>query len=379
MRVLAVDDDAVARLAVQAMVRALGHECLLARDGFQAWDCLQAEPFDVVITDRVMPDLDGLELCRKIRANSSDAGYVYVVLASALGEDDQARDGMLAGADDYLVKPLRRGKLELKLIAAERVTTLHRRLAQLNDELHKTIVRDTESNQRLSSANQLQADMIAILSHDARQPLTAVIGFTESTLDDWKTSPDEVKIAGVTKALDAARHLDQLIEDVLTMTNLESGTIACRPEKTVVAKIIREAITAAAGTTPIELTGDLSACGMVDPWHLRQILTNLIGNAAKYGTAPITVAVESTGQGLDIRVSDSGEGVPAQFIPHLFDRFTRADTGIATRKKGTGLGLYIVRRLVEANHGQIAYQPGTAVGASFTVTLPVEALVHRAG
>jgi signal transduction histidine kinase len=370
MRILAVDDDAVARMAMQGMMIELGHECLVASDGQEAWQMLQAKPFDAVIADRVMRDMNGLELCRRIRAMAGEHGYVYVVLASAMAEDEQARDGMLAGADDYLGKPLRRSQLELKLIAAERVTALHQRLTNVNVELHQTIVRDTESNARLSGANQLQADMIAILSHDARQPLTAVIGFTQSIIEDWKDTPDDVKVASLTKALAAARHLDQLIEDVLTMTNLESGTIACRPQQVVVAKTIRESVTAAADETSVQVTGDPSASALVDPWHLRQILTNLIGNATKYGAPPITVDVESTEKALDIRVSDRGEGVPPAFIPQLFDRFTRAETGIATRKRGTGLGLYIVRRLVEANNGQIAYQPDDPSGACFRLTLP---------
>src|SRR4051812_26939953 len=108
MRILAVDDDTVARMALHGMVTTLGHECLLGRNGKQAWELLQQAEFDVLITDRVMPDMDGLELCRKVREEAvAGAGYLYIILASAMGEEEQARDGMLAGADDYLAKPLR--------------------------------------------------------------------------------------------------------------------------------------------------------------------------------------------------------------------------------------------------------------------------------
>ena len=316
-----------------------------------------------------MPDMNGLELTRRIRADSAITNYVYVILASALKEEEHARDGMLAGADDYLGKPLRLAQLELKLIAAERVTMLHRQLGHLTDDLRRTILRDAENNDRLTKANQLQADMMAMLGHDARQPLTGVIGYIESVLDDWDTLAAAVKQQALGKAGDAARRVESLIEDVLTMGQLDSGEIAARPQAVQVSDILHEAIESAAPRAHVDLVGDEKLRAQVDPWHLRQIMTNLIGNAVKYGTTPISVSTVPVGEKVAISVCDSGEGVPSEFVPQLFDRFTRAETGIATQKPGTGFGLYIVRCLAEANGGQISYKPGEP-GARFTVTLP---------
>jgi signal transduction histidine kinase len=380
MRVLAVDDDAVARMAMQGMVSSLGHECLLARNGEEAWNRLREAPFDVLITDRVMPDMDGLELCRKIRADAvPGAAYLYVILASALGEEDHARDGMVAGADDYLAKPLRRPQLELKLIAAERVTRLSRDLARTTAALRETILQDAETNRRLIAANELQADMMAMLSHDARQPLAAVIGLVEATVEEWAGSPDEMKLRNLQRAAGAARRLDELIEDVLTMGNLDAGTISARPRAVLVRQTVQEAIVAA-GDPAVEVGGDLDAEAFVDPWHLRQILTNLVANAVKYGTAPFSVTIHAAAPApgeesspereLRIEVQDDGEGVPTDFVPRLFDRFARAETGIATQKQGTGFGLYIVQQLTQVNGGRIDYRPGRPRGACFVVTLP---------
>lgn len=362
MRVLAVDDDAVARMALGGMVTALGHECLLAASGDQAWRLLQTGGFDVIITDRVMPDMDGLELCRRIRAAEPVTGYVYVILVSALGDDQQARDGMVAGADDYLAKPLRLRQIELKLIAAERVTALHQRLTRLNGDLRR--------------ANQSQADLMTMLAHDARQPLSAAIGYVAATLEEWEGTEDAIKRANLIRAMTAARRVDQLIQDVLTMGDLDAGTVRARPGPVPVVRLIGEVIDSLAGPVPVTLTGDPSARGQIDQGHLHQIMANLIGNAVKYGTAPITVVVRPAERAaaevaaLEIIVRDSGEGVPVEFVPRLFERFTRAGTGIATRRPGTGFGLYIVRSLIEANHGEISYCPGTPVGACFTVTVP---------
>lgn len=143
MRVLVVDDDAVARRVVHAMVTSLGHECVLAENGSLAWAALLDDGgIDVVITDRRMPGMDGLELCRRIRSGTRTGVYTYVIVTSGLGEDRHAREGMLAGADDYLPKPLRRISLELKLISAMRVRAVHEQLAALNDELRTAARRD---------------------------------------------------------------------------------------------------------------------------------------------------------------------------------------------------------------------------------------------
>lgn len=163
MRVLGVDDDSVSRLVLRATVGSLGHECLLAADGRQAWDIVQRGGVDVVITDRMMPDMDGLELCRRIR-EQPNTGYVYVVLASVLDAHDQVREGMLAGADDYLLKPLRRHDVELRLIAAERVSAGHRQLEQATSELRMIARRDPLTG--LGNRLALQEEL-ATLAHRA--------------------------------------------------------------------------------------------------------------------------------------------------------------------------------------------------------------------
>jgi two-component system chemotaxis response regulator CheY len=165
VKILAVDDDAVSRVVVQALVTSLGHDCILAANGREAWSILQASPVDVVISDRVMPDMDGLELCRRIREELT-SGYTYVVLASALDEPAQAREGMLAGADDYLSKPLNRAELQLRLIAAERVSALHRKLEGLNAELRDAARRDPLTG--LSNRLQLQEDLASLEDRVAR-------------------------------------------------------------------------------------------------------------------------------------------------------------------------------------------------------------------
>jgi two-component system, cell cycle response regulator len=134
MNILVADDDPTSRLIVATALRSLGHECQTVTDGVQAWDAFRSQRPDVVISDWVMPGLTGLQLCRNIRAH--DPGrYVYFIMVSGQGLLDEILEGMTAGADDYLVKPLNPDDLQARLIAAARVTSLHGQLAQQRTEL----------------------------------------------------------------------------------------------------------------------------------------------------------------------------------------------------------------------------------------------------
>ncbi len=133
MLILVADNDPSSLLTVETALRDLGHHCLFASDGTQAWEVFQTRNPDVVISDWLMPGLSGLELCRMIRAHL--ARYTYLIMVTGQDSRDQIFEGMSAGADDYLVKPLTADTLELRLIAAARVTSLHRQLAHQRTKL----------------------------------------------------------------------------------------------------------------------------------------------------------------------------------------------------------------------------------------------------
>ncbi|HLI26888.1 MAG TPA: response regulator [Chloroflexota bacterium] len=129
MRVLIAEDSALERRLLEAALRKLGHEPVLAADGQEAWERFLAERPAVIISDWLMPLLDGDELCRRVRAHAS-TGYTYFIFLSMLDDREHMLRGMELGADDYLLKPLNLYDLQLRLIAAERVTRLHQELAE---------------------------------------------------------------------------------------------------------------------------------------------------------------------------------------------------------------------------------------------------------
>ncbi|MGE3267729.1 MAG: diguanylate cyclase [Chloroflexota bacterium] len=145
MRVLVAEDSALMRAMLRDALRTLGHECIVAANGDEAWQRFQESGADVVISDRLMPGLDGLELCRLIR-ELAGVPYTYFIFLTALSQKNEILEGMQGGADDYLKKPLDLDELRARLIAAERVTTLHRRLEEHTRSL-------SDSNQALFEAS----------------------------------------------------------------------------------------------------------------------------------------------------------------------------------------------------------------------------------
>jgi two-component system chemotaxis response regulator CheY len=134
VRVLIADDDATSRLLLKAIVSKLGHECQVAEEGSTAWDMLSAGGIDVLLTDWMMPGIDGPELCRRVRGEPRDS-YIYIVLTTGLDHHEHILEGMSAGADDYLIKPVNSFAVQTRLVAAERVTELHGKLSRTQAEL----------------------------------------------------------------------------------------------------------------------------------------------------------------------------------------------------------------------------------------------------
>jgi two-component system cell cycle response regulator len=135
MKVLIADDSPAHLLALRKAVTGLGHDCAAAKDGDEAWESFNVDRPEVVISDWVMPGIEGDELCRRIRA--ADGPYCYVIVLTSLDDKQHVMNGMRAGADDYLTKPLDTDDLEARMAAATRVTALHRRLSEQQAELER--------------------------------------------------------------------------------------------------------------------------------------------------------------------------------------------------------------------------------------------------
>jgi diguanylate cyclase (GGDEF)-like protein len=172
VRVLVADDDATSRVLLKAMASKLGHDCLVASDGSSAWELLQRGDIDVLLTDWMMPGVDGTELCRRVRQDLTDS-YTYIVIVTGLADPEQILEGMIAGADDYIIKPVNALDVQTCLVAAQRVTMLHRQLSQVRAQLEEANLELlgrslTDSLTNLGNRRHMEEDMLKVHARSLR-------------------------------------------------------------------------------------------------------------------------------------------------------------------------------------------------------------------
>jgi two-component system chemotaxis response regulator CheY len=203
VNVLVADDDGANRLILKTIVTRLGHACSVAEDGDAAWAHLLHHPVDVLLTDWMMPGIEGPELCRRLRSDPA-APYTYVVLITALSDHDQVLAGMNAGADDYLAKPVEPFQVETRLVAARRVTHLHRQLRSYRDELEASNIElldqsRTDSLTGLGNRRLMERDLALAVARAERQQSTFSVALFD--VDHFKAYNDHYGHGGGDTAL----------------------------------------------------------------------------------------------------------------------------------------------------------------------------------
>jgi signal transduction histidine kinase len=219
--------------------------------------------------------------------------------------------------------------------------------------------------------NQLKDDLIAVLAHDFKGPLTTIIGFTE-LLEQHALEGEDAEGALRTIRQSATR-LASLANDTLALSRVEQGELNLAADPVDVAQIVKETVEALEPKRTIGV--DVSAENPVvrgDPARLRQVFENIVGNAIKYSPEekPVQVRVSETESTVRVAIKDEGMGIPPDEMKFLFERFTRASNAKRSRVKGTGLGLYLAKTLVERHGGNIQVQSVLGEGSTFTVVLP---------
>lgn len=233
-----------------------------------------------------------------------------------------------------------------------------------------------------------KAEFISTASHEMRTPVAAIEGYLGLALNPNTASIDDKARSYLQKAHEATQHLGRLFQDLLTVSKAEDARIIPRQTVVDVIALARETVE---GLTPkakekgLEInypTGESRSAGndkriapayyaYADPDQLREVLNNLIDNAIKYTPkGSVTVAIAGDADNLMINIADTGIGIPPEDLPHLFQKFYRVDNSDTREIGGTGLGLYISRRLTEANNGHITVQSAYGKGSTFTVQIP---------
>ena len=273
--------------------------------------------------------------------------------------------------------PVRAEEIVLRVPDGRSVTTLFNASpVHSEDGTVESVIVTLQDLAPLKELERLRAEFLGMVSHELRVPLTSIKGSAATALRASPT-PDPAVVQQFLRIIDEqADHMHSLIDDLLDAGRIEAGTLAVGPEPTEVASLVepaRNMFLSGEGrhTVRIDLPPDLPRV-MADRGRIVQVLTNLLSNAARHSpeSSPIRVAAEREGVHVAISISDKGQGVPLDQLPHLFRKYARGggDRGI----RGSGLGLSICKGLVEAHGGRIrAESGGTGLGTRFTFTIPV--------
>lgn len=359
-RVLVVDDDELAR---ELTSRALGaqNEVLEAPDVATALAVLRAQPIDVAVVDVMMPGVSGLDGCTQLK-HAAAPQFLPVLLLTALSSQEQRNQGLAAGADDYLSKPVDRRELQLRVAAFARSARQDRTIrAQV---------------QELRELSALKDDLVQMLVHDLRNPLSAVMS-AFNLLQGSGVLTDVEDVRDLETGMQASRRISALLEELLQVRLLEEGKLRPHRTPTRVDEVVRgavETLRPAALERGVQLHYDARADDetlAVDGPLLQRAIENLLSNAVKYTRGAVDVRAAIENGSVRVTVADRGPGIPEPLRLQLFEKFGSLEASRGQQRRGIGLGLYMVRLVAAAHEGTVHVAEREGGGSLFHLDLPL--------
>lgn len=356
--ILSVDDERFNLTLIERMLRG-AYRVISVTSGQAALDTLAQAPFDLILLDIMMPDMNGLMTLQHIRSNPATAD-IPVILISALADGPDVANGLEAGANDYITKPI-----DMDVTRARVRTQVA--LKQLQDERKQTI-------SELQGIQEMKDRLLRMASHDLKGPLGNIrmaVTLIESAASDI---PDgDSIVASIDSSLNT---MENVIKDFLDTAALQTGAIDLHfealPLALVVSSLISEhrynALRKNIDLQAYEVSGTIYA----DAARFAQALSNLISNAIKYSARGTKVVVwtEWCHQTIKICVSDEGPGIPVHEHNKLFTQFGKLSPRPTGGESSTGLGLWIVKHLITLQNGQVGYRLNEAGGSTFWIEMP---------
>ena len=369
-RILVVDDNPATLYATGRVIRAAGFETLEADTGRAAVKVAATQSVDLIVLDINLPDMDGYEVCRQIRATPESSTIRVVYLSASFVDDRHRVEGYEAGADAFLTHPV-----EPMVLVATIRALLRTRAIEL--QLEGLLRREREVREQAERANRSKDEFLATLSHELRSPLNAIVGWAE--VARLRTTSEEVQQA-LRVIIRNARFQTQLISDLLDVSRITLGKMELSRETLDIAELVATTVESfrsmaddAGVTVELRVQKDIGLLD-ADPVRLHQMLSNLLSNALKFSTTGgvIRVGARRDDRSAVLTVTDEGRGIEPALLPLLFDRFWQEDTSSRRTHSGLGLGLAIVKHVVQMHGGTVrADSDGIGKGAHFTITLPL--------
>jgi len=379
--ILVVDDEPRNIEVIQPFLEAESWQVITAEDGEQALDAVARYSPDVILLDVVMPPPDGYEVCRRLKDAPATAFVPIVIITGRTGVQERIR-GAAAGADEFLTKPFDHVELVTRVKALLRGKRYHDQLRAQNAELERRVAQRTAELQQaldaLRGLDRLKSEFIGIVSHELRTPTLHVKGFIDLLADGAMGPLSERQTAGMGVALEAVARLEHLVSDVVEFSNLHERDLILEP--LILEDIYRNVVNGyprAAGRQGVKIALTLAADlprVLADRIALTRIIRHMLDNAVKFGPPDQTVELigEHAGPRVRLAVRDQGPGLTPEQAERVFDAFYQVDGSSTRRAGGLGMGLALVKRLVEAHGARVKLDSEVGRGSTFSFELAVE-------
>jgi signal transduction histidine kinase/CheY-like chemotaxis protein len=419
MKVLVVEDNKKDRLLLSKIVLTNGFDVSEAGNGYEALEKVETEPPDVIISDIMLPEMDGFMLIRKIKGNETTKDIPFIFYTKTFVSDEDQELGFSLGAARFLKKPLKPGELlceidsvlkenkpgklksagheitdkeYLKKYSAQLSLKLESRIRMLEQEIEKR--KKIEAELRKSGkllilakdealrASSVKSDFLMKMSHELRTPLNSVLGFSQVLKMKHHGELNEKQEQYVDNIFHSATRLLGMINDVLDLVKVEScEKLPLSIQSFQAAQAIDESLIfinnmAAQKNIIIQKKID-PGLGIIeaDAQRFKQIIINLIDNAVKFSKpegGTVNITARKNADMAMFSISDTGIGIKEEDMSRLFDLFYQADSGISRKYGGAGAGLAVTKQLVEEHGGRIWVESKYGEGSTFSFTLPLK-------
>jgi len=353
--ILIVDDEAVIR---DLCTRALkGYNFVQAGNGQDALALFEKGGIDVVLTDVMMPGMDGIELLKRIKEKEPT---IVVIVMTGFAEKDVILNALKADADDFISKPLN--------------------LLQLKTAVDKALVKKAlkEEIAALRSLDRLKSNFLSTISHKFRTPLTSISLFLQNLTTGIFAADDPEFRMNIKLISDESAYLERLVTDLLVFSRMMDTGEALRREPLSIAKCIYNILAESreiAIKPAIEAILDLQDVPpvTVDSEKIAFAIKQIIDNAYKFSgeEGAVTISLRCDAVGINLEVLDTGNGIPNDEIPKVFEKFYQIDPHNTGQVRGFGLGLYYAREFIRMHGGSITIESAVAKGTKVIVWLPL--------
>ena len=357
--ILIVDDTPANLQLLSGMLKERGYRARAVPSGKLALQAAAAEPPDLILLDITMPDMDGYQVCTRLKADPKLA-HIPVIFLSALTETLDKVKAFSAGGVDYVAKPFQFEEVEARVEA-------HLRLERQRRELEQAYRTQRE-------LEQARDGLVHMIVHDLRSPLTGMQGFLELLAMDADQFNEEQRDY-VTNALESTRRLVSQVASLLDVHRFEAGELKLDRAPQQLGNVVDRALAALGSLTKdrvIRKEGVIAEPVSCDGGLVERVIMNLVANALRHTpqAGTITVAVTGSNGTARVEVRDTGAGIKPEYHARIFEKFGQVEARRDRQRGGTGLGLTFCRLAVEAHGGTIGVESSEGQGSTFWFTLP---------